>query len=102
MNAVADPDDLPEVVRYALENAVEIARAPRVPRTHLRPGLVPETKTKPVQCDYTWCREVATEVLWTRTVRRDYCRKHFERVLADVRARKPRRLNINAFKEGSK
>jgi len=100
MNAVADPDDLPEDVRYAYEHAVEIARTPIVPKTHLRPGLIPQGKTAPVQCDYSWCREVATEVLRTRTTRRDYCRKHFDRVLGDVQARKPRRLNINAIKEG--
>jgi hypothetical protein len=103
--ALADDDDLPEDVRYAYEHAVELARAPRVPRSHLRPGLVRE-RVEPVRCDYgsgshltMQCRELATEVIRTRTTRRDYCAKHFEKVLGEVQTRTPRRLNINAIKE---
>ena len=106
--ALADGDDLPEDVRYAYEHAVEIARAPRVPRSHMRPGLVRQGVEPPARCDYgagshltMRCRELATEVIRTRTTRRDYCAKHFEKVLGDIQTRTPRRLNIiNAIKEG--
>jgi len=106
MNVALADDDIPEPVRYAYEHAVEIARDPRVPRSHMRPGLVCE-RVEPVRCDYgsgshltMRCRELATEVIRTRTTRRDYCAKHFEKVLGDVQTRTPRRFNIiNAIKE---
>ena len=101
------PDEIPEDVKRAYENAAEIARAPRVPRSHRRPGLVPE-RVESIQCDYgsgspgvMRCQELATGTVRTRTTRRDYCKEHFEKVLGDIQSRKPRRVNA-AIKETSK
>jgi hypothetical protein len=94
-----DTTELPERVRYALDNAAEIARAPRVPKAHRRPGLLPGQSDALGRCDYgasdpqvMRCQKLATNSIHTLTVRRDYCPEHLAKVGGDVRARTPKRL----------
>lgn len=91
--------EVPEPVRYALDNAAALARAPRAPRSHTRSGLIAESVPEPERCAYgatdprvRQCRKQATREILTRSQRRGYCGEHFEAIAGELQGRSRRSL----------